>query len=33
MLANGLRVIQVTDRQLKRESIAVAARIAQAPGA
>ncbi|MGN6867551.1 MAG: DUF559 domain-containing protein [Solirubrobacteraceae bacterium] len=30
MLANGLRVIRVTDRQLRREPIAVAARIAQA---
>jgi very-short-patch-repair endonuclease len=30
MVAHGLRVIRVTDRQLKREPIAVAARIAQA---
>jgi very-short-patch-repair endonuclease len=30
MLANGLRVIRVTDRQLKHEPVAVAARIAMA---
>jgi very-short-patch-repair endonuclease len=30
MVAHGLRVIRVTDRQLKREPVAVAARIAQA---
>ncbi|HJS94452.1 MAG TPA: DUF559 domain-containing protein [Solirubrobacteraceae bacterium] len=30
LVAHGLRVIRVTDRQLKREPIAVAARIAQA---
>jgi very-short-patch-repair endonuclease len=30
LLANGLRVIRVTDRQLKYEPVAVAARIAQA---
>ena len=30
MLANGLRVIRVTDRQLKYEPVAVAARIAMA---